>query len=280
MLPLDSQIKDSADILKALGQLALAASQAEAYAAQGLYYVLTDTPGNEEGAARIAAEFRSFNSLHRLLTIALRCDTPLSGILEAARNDAEKRDAHGDLQLVAVLAGVASTIGDGGYLAEYASENPQATAIDYINKVKVLYDKRNECLHSLGIEVIEDRAHLYKRKKDGAKTIISAQSLMEPCIRLRYYPGITTLASAVEAVSLELGMASIDLVMLPVTVQWFRRRGTPLDFAPLVDHYVALATQPSDQQLASLKKAETILTIKLAAYRAANPNADVTNTKP
>jgi hypothetical protein len=30
MLPIDSQIKDSADILKALGQLALAASQAEA----------------------------------------------------------------------------------------------------------------------------------------------------------------------------------------------------------------------------------------------------------
>lgn len=126
-------------------------------------------------------------------------------------------------------------------------------------------------LHSLGIEVIEDRAHLYKRKKDGAKTLISAQSLMEPCIRLRYSPGITTLASAVEAVSLELGMASIDLVMLPVTVQWFRRRGTPLDLAPLVDHYVALATQPLDQGIDLLKKAETILTTKLDAYRAANP---------
>ncbi|HEY6803612.1 MAG TPA: hypothetical protein VI306_08540 [Pyrinomonadaceae bacterium] len=75
-------------------------------------------------------------------------------------------------------------------------------------------------------------------------------------------------------------MASVYLVMLPVTVQWFRRRGTPLDFAPLVDHYVALATQPLDQQLASLKKAETILTMKMDVYRAANPNADVPTRIP
>lgn len=269
MIPPQSQLQDS-DVLKALGQLALAASQAEAYAAQGLYYLLTDTPGDEEGAARLAAEFRSFNSLYRLLSIALQCETPLIAILEAARNDAEKRDAYGDLQLVAVLAGVASSLVESEYLTAYLSQYSQATAIDYLNKVKVLYDKRNECLHSLGIEVIENVAQLYKRTRNGAKSVINAQSLMEPCVRLRYYPGVTTLASAVEAISLELAIGSLSLVGLPVTVQWFRRRGTPLDLAPLVDHYVALAVQPLDEQIKLLKNAETILQAKLDAYRAAN----------
>lgn len=166
MLPPDSQLQDSADILKALGQLALAASQAEAYAAQGLYYLLTDTPGDEEGSARIAAEFRSFNSLYRLLSIALRCETPLIEILEAARNDANKRDAQGDLQLVAVLAGVASRVGDSEYLADYASQNPQATAVDYLNKVKVLYDKRDAVsLLTLPISELEEILGLLKRDK-------------------------------------------------------------------------------------------------------------------
>lgn len=147
MLSDEPQLEDS-DLLKALGQLALAASQAEAYAAQGLYYLLTDTPGDEEGAARIYAEFRSFNSLYRLLSIALRCETPLVEILEAARNDAEKRDAHGDLQVVAVFAGAASSLVESEYLTDYLSQDPAATAIDYLNKVKALYDKRNQCLHS------------------------------------------------------------------------------------------------------------------------------------
>jgi len=113
-------------------------------------------------------------------------------------------------------------------------------------------------------------AHLYKRKQDGTKTIVSGRHLMEPCIELLHYP-TTTLASAIEAVSLELSMASLSLVLLPITVQWFRRRGTALDLAPLVDHYVALATQPLDRQMALLKEAETILQAKLDAYRAANP---------
>lgn len=65
-------------------------------------------------------------------------------------------------------------------------------------------------------------------------------------------------------------MASLSLVGLPITVQWFRRRGTPLDLAPLVDHYVALAVQPLDQQINLLKNAETILQAKLDAYHAAN----------
>jgi hypothetical protein len=270
MLPTSLQLPDSADILKALGQLALAASQAEAYAAQGLYYLLTDAPGDEEGAARIAAEFRSFASLHRLLSIALRCDTPLIEILKVARSDSQKRDAQGDQVLVAVLAGVASSVGDSEYLANYASQTPRATAVDYLNKVKALYDKRNECLHAQGIEVAGVEAHLYKRKKDGTKTILSAHYLMEHCTQLRHSPGIT-LASAIEAVSLELSMASLDLVLLPITLQWFRRRGTALDYPPLVDHYVALAVQPLDQQIGLLKEAETILQAKLDAYRAAHP---------
>jgi hypothetical protein len=41
-----------------------------------------------------------------------------------------------------VLAGVASNVSDSDYLANYASQNPQATAVDYLNKVKALYDKR------------------------------------------------------------------------------------------------------------------------------------------
>ena len=277
-----SQSEDS-DLLKALGQLALAASQAEAYAAQGLYYLLSDTPGNEEGAARIYGEFRSFNSLYRLLSIALRCDTPLVEILEIAGCDAKKRDAHGDLTLVAVFAGAAARLIENLILTDYISQCPAATAIDYLNKVKALYDKRNECLHSLGIEVTDNQAHLYKRKKDGAKTFITAQSLMEPCVRLRYHPGITTLASAVEAISLELSMASLSLIGLPVMIQWFRRRGSPLDLAALVDHYVALAVQPLDEQLNVLKEAENILQSKLDAYRAANPtvdNSDVQSEEP
>lgn len=268
-----SELEDS-NLLKALGQLALAASQAEAYAAQGLYYLLTDTPGDEEGAARIYAEFRSFNSLYRLLSISLRCETPLFEILEAAKDDAEKRDTHGDLQLVAVLAGAAFSIVESFYLTEYLSKNRAATAIDYLNKVKALYDKRNQCLHSLGIEVIDNGVHLYKRTKDGSKSLINAQSLMEPCVRLQYYPGITTLASAVEAISLELSIASLSLVGLPVIIQWFRRRGSPLDLAALVDYYVALAVQPLDEQLNLIKKAENILQAKLDAYRAANPTVD------
>lgn len=270
MLPTNVQLSDSDDILKALGQLALAASQAEAYAAQGLYYLLTDAPGDEEGAGRIAVEFRSFASLHRLLSIALRCETPLIEILEAARNDSQKRDARGDQVLVAVVAGVAANVGDSEYLANYVLQRPRATAVDYLNKVKALYDKRNECLHALGIVVAGAEAHLYKRRKDGSKTMLSAQYVMEHCTRLRHYPGIT-LARAIEAVSLELSMASVDLVLLPVTIQWFRRRNTALDFAPLVDHYVALAVQPLDQELGLLKEAETILRVKLDAYRAANP---------
>jgi hypothetical protein len=270
MLSTNLQLSDSDDILKALGQLALAASQAEAYAAQGLYYLLTNAPGDEEGAGRIAAEVRSFTSLYRLLSIALQCDTPLIEILEAARSDSQKRDAQGDQVLVAVLAGIATNVGDSEYLANYLSQTPRATAVDYLNKVKALHDKRNECLHVLGIEVAGNEAHLYKRKKDGTKTTLSAQYVMEHCTRLRHYPGIT-LARAIEAVSLELSMASLDLVLLSVTVQWFRRRNTALDFAPLVDHYVALAVQPLDHQIGLLKQGESILQVKLDTYRAANP---------
>jgi hypothetical protein len=270
MLPTNLQLPESDDILKALGQLALAASQAEANAAQGLYYLLSDAPGDEEGAGRIAAEFRSFASLHRLLTIALRCEAPLVEILKVARSDSQKRDAQGDNTFVAVLAKVASNVGDSDYLANYASQNPRATAVDYLNKVKALYDKRNECLHALGIELAGEKAHLFKRKQDGTKTIVSALHLMEPCFQLRHSPGIT-LASAVEGVSLELSMSSLSLVLLPVTIQWFRRRGTAIDLAPLVDHYVALAVQPLDRQMALLKEAETILQAKLDAYREANP---------
>ncbi|HBB89501.1 MAG TPA: hypothetical protein DC047_18000 [Blastocatellia bacterium] len=270
MLPINIQPSDSEDILKALGQLALAASQAEACAAQGLYFLLTDAPGDEEGAARISAEFRSFASVHRLLSIALRCEIPLIEILNVAKSDSEKRDAQGDPVLVAVLAGVASRVGDSQYLANYALQTPGGTAVDYLNKVKALYDKRNECLHALGIEAAGIEAHLYKRKKDGTKTILSALYLMEHCTQLRHYPGIT-LASAIEGLSLELSRASLDLVLLPITLQWFRRRGTALDLAPLVDHYVGVAVQPLDQQIALLKEAATILEAKLGAYRAAHP---------
>jgi hypothetical protein len=272
MLPTSRQLPDSADILKALGQLALAASQAEANAAQGLYYLLTGAPGDEEGAGRLAAEFRSFASLHRLLTIALRCETPLTEILKVARSDSEKRDAQGDNTFVAVLAAVASDVGDIDYLANYAFRTPRATAVDYLNKVKALYDKRNECLHALGIEVTGQNAHLYKRTQDGTKTTVNAQYLMEPCIELRHHSSIT-LASAIEAVSLELSMASLSLVLLPITIQWFRRRGTALDLAPLVDHYVAVATEPIDRNMALLKEAERILAAKLDAYRAANTSS-------
>jgi hypothetical protein len=270
MLPTDQHLSDSEDILKALGQLALAASQAEAYAAQGLCFLLTDAPGDEEGTARIAAEFRSFASLYRILSIALRCETSLAEILKAARSDSRKRDAHGDRVLVAVLAGVAYSVGDSGYLANYASQVPGATAVDYLNKVKALYDTRNECLHALGIEVAGNEAHLYKRRKDGTKTILSAEYLMKHCTQLRHSPGIT-LARAIEAVSLELLMSSLDLVLLPFTVQWFRRRGMAFDLAPLVDHYVAVAVQPLDQQMGLLREAATILDAKLEAYRTAHP---------
>src|SRR6266571_1193241 len=55
-------------------------------------------------------------------------------------------------ELVATLAGI-------------RKRAPRDTAVNYLNKVKALYDKRNECIHSLGIEVAENETHLYKRKK-------------------------------------------------------------------------------------------------------------------
>lgn len=270
MLPNGLPLPDPSDVLQALGQLALAASEAEAHAAQGLYYLLTDTPGDEAGAARISGEFRSFNSLYRLLAISLRCETPLIEMLEVARSDAQKRGPNGDPCLVAVLAEVASSLGKSEYLARYASRNPQATAVIYLSRVKALYDKRNECLHALGIEVVSNESHLYKRAKDGTKAVISAQFLMEPCAEFRHYPGIS-LASAIEAVSLELSMASLSLVVLPITVRWFRARGTALDFAPLVDHYVAVAVAPLDQEISTLMETKKTLEAEREAHIAANP---------
>lgn len=57
--------------------------------------------------------------------------------------------------LVAVLAGVASSVGDSGYLPNHASEVPDATGVDYLNKVKALYDTRNECLHGFAVDITE-----------------------------------------------------------------------------------------------------------------------------
>jgi hypothetical protein len=267
VLAVDTDQPHAEDIFKALGQLALAASQAEAFAAQGLYYLLTDRPGDEEGASRISGEFRSFDSLYKLLSIALRCETPLSAILESARVDAQRRDTRGEPQVVAVLAEVARSASNMEYLDKYASQHPSATAVTYLNSVKALYDKRNECLHALGIEVVDSRAHLHKRRKDGTKVVVNAEHLMEPCQVLRHYPGIE-LSRAITAVSLELTMASLPLVGLPITVQWFRRKGTALDYAPLIDHYVALAVKPLDEQLELLKKIETSLQSKIDAYHA------------
>jgi len=158
------------------------------------------------------------------------------------------------------------------YLTRYASRTPRATALDYLNKVKALYDKRNECIHALGIELSDHEASLYKRKKDEGKAVVNAQNLMDPCEECLYDSDIS-LARAIDAVSLELAMASLALTLLPISVQWFRLRGTAFDFAPLVDHYVALSLQPLDQQLGLLRELEATIQAKLDAYHAANPTA-------
>ena len=271
----ESDAEESAKVFQALGELALAASQAEGYAAQGLYYLLTDSPGDAEGAARIASEFRSFDKLYRLLGVALRCNAPLLQIIDAAKSDSGARNAHGEPRLVSVMAEVAAKVASASYVLSFTAHKREATAEDYLNKVKALYDKRNECLHALGIEVIGGDAHLYKRKKDGAKTAVSAQSLLEPCHMLRYYRG-QSLASAIQAVSIELAMAALPLMLLPVTVQWYRRRGTPLDLAPVVDHYMDLALAPLDEQIRSLSEIESALQAKIDAYHASKvaPPAD------
>ena len=72
-------------------------------------------------------------------------------------------------------------------------------------------------------------------------------------------------------------MAPLSLTLLPITVQWFRRQGTDLDLAPLVDHYVALAVQPLNEQIETLKEMERTRQAKVEAFRAAIATAAAMN---
>jgi hypothetical protein len=88
---------------------------------------------------------------------------------------------------------------------------------------------------------------------------------MEPCIQVHYSPG-TSIASAIQAIALELSISSISLALLPITVQWHRRKGTGLDHSALVDYYVALSIRPLDEQIAFFKALESTLEAKIGAY--------------
>ncbi len=246
---------DAKEVLAALGELAVAASQAEHHAAQGLYFLLADAPGDEEGGARLMRDFRSFDALCRLLKVALRCDTPLHDVLAAAKKLAGEVDDEGDPTSVGTFASFATLVTRSNYLARYAERHRRKTAVDYLFKVKALYDKRNECVHSLGLTVEDRGVHLFKAGADGARSRVDPKHLMEPCEILEYCEGLS-LAQAIDAVAVELVYSSIALPLLPATIQWFRRQGTPFDLAPLVDHYMKLA-------LAPLRKRQDILAEKL-----------------
>lgn len=247
---------DAEAIFASLGKLALSASQAELRAAQGLYRVLTDKPGDEAGAAVIMQNFRSFDALYRLLKVSLHCDTPLGEVIATARSAAKDLDSDGDPSIVGTLAGVAASVAN-NYLDNYVTHHPTATAVGYLDKVKALYDKRNECIHALGLAVQGGVPHLYK-VRDGARAKVNPRQLVEPCEILEAYDGMST-ADAIQAVAIELTYSSLALVILPTTMQWFRRRGTPFDLAPLVDHYAKLALAPFDEARDTLAEAVALL---------------------
>lgn len=207
-------------ILKALGELALAASEAELFVAQAVHYLLTDTPENDAGVGTLVKSVNSMKGLLNLLRCAVGDDLRVQ-LRDLVTESPEFLEVVGPAYPNVFLR----DLNYNGYLESTCRMSKGTTVEQMLNRVQALYDRRNECLHAFVLDSSTTPNKLMKATKEG-NTHVSPESLMEVCWDTPVYP---TLQSVMSRIAHELWMTAIFLPTMMAVLRWRRVRSAPLE---------------------------------------------------